>query len=76
MGECFALTSSLIGGDLSSGAGAEVAEDQRREMLAYDWFMSDSLTESGSQRRAAERRGQGMTRVLDWISCHGDGNGI
>lgn len=32
-----------------------MAEDQRREMLAYDWFMSDSLTQPGRQRRRKEK---------------------
>lgn len=48
------MTSSLIGGDLSSGAGSEVIEDWRREMLAYDWFMSDSLTQPGGHSRGEE----------------------
>lgn len=32
-----------------------MAEDQRGEMLAYDWFMSDSLTQRGRQRRRKEK---------------------
>lgn len=55
MAECLGVTSTLIGEDLSSGAGSEVTEDQRREMLAYDWFMSDSLTQPGRQRRGEEQ---------------------
>lgn len=66
MGECLAVTSSLIGGHLSSGAGSEVTEDQRKEMLAYDWFMSDSLTQPGRQSR---RQGQGVK--VSHICCIG-----
>jgi len=50
------VTSSLIGGGLSSWVGSEVTEDQRREMLAYDWFMSDSLTQPGRQREERNNR--------------------
>lgn len=48
--------SGLIGGDLSSGAGSEVTQDQRREMLAYDWFMSDSLTQTGGREEEKNKR--------------------
>lgn len=54
MAERFAVTSSLIGGDPSSGAGSEVTQDQRREMLACDWFMSDSGTQTGGQTKRVE----------------------
>ncbi|KAF0036677.1 hypothetical protein F2P81_011989 [Scophthalmus maximus] len=46
MAERLAVTSSLIGGDPGSGTGSEVTEDRRREMLACDWFMSGSLTQT------------------------------
>ncbi len=55
MGECLAVTWSLIGGDLSSGAGSEVTEDWRREMLPYDWFMSDSRTQADRQEKKGTR---------------------
>lgn len=66
------MTSSLIGGDLSSGAGSEVTEDQTTEMLAYDWFMSDSLTRPGGQRRREERGVK--VAVIRCIGLVGDGN--
>lgn len=65
MGEWVSMTSSLIGGDLSSEARSEVAGDQRREMLAYDWFMSDSLTQPGRQSR---RKKQGVKVPLRCIA--------
>lgn len=56
-GDQVSVTSGLIEGDLGLGAGSEVTEDQRREMLAYDWFMSDSLTQSAIGRvRGGEQR--------------------
>lgn len=65
MGERPSLTSSLIGGDLGSGAGSKVTEHRRREMLACDWFMSDGLTKQGGEERCRGGRGQGITCMLD-----------
>ena len=45
-------------------------------MLAYDWFMSDSLTQPGGQRRGAEHEGQGVTCTVEWSGCLGDGGQV
>ena len=44
-------------------------------MLPYDWFMSDSGTRAGRQKKRGTR-GQGITRALYWISCLGNDNKV